>query len=540
MKTKITKKLSKLKKSDRLSKTKPYLIYFFIFVYIILFSYLSLLRHRGLKTQMNDLGNMEQPIYNTLEGNFMQFTNHVSGELGSNNRFGVHANFILLLFVPVYFIFQSPETLLIIQTVSVGLGALPLYWLGKKVLKNENLALLVPGLYLMNPMVHDVNLYDFHPLALAMPIIIFAFFFMHQKRYKLFLLSCFLLIITKEEMSLIVLMFGFYLFFRQKERLLGIILSIFSIIYFFTIVEIVMPYFNAGSQPVLISSRYSYLGDGLVGIAKNTIANPIIFVRQIFNKTSFIYLLLLVSPLAALPLLKPDIFLMSLPTVVINLLSKNRMMQYPFQFYHFAPILSFIFLSSIMALAKIKPEKGVINFEILVKATLYSSLVFSLLFSPAPYSAYAKLNDFTVSKHAQKIDDIVNLVPKEAPLSVQNNLGPHFSQRKYIYTYPFGIDKSDYVVLDVFDPYPNTTFFPRHHSFIFASGITPEVYLAQTQNLFDSSDFGILFFSRDGYLVLKRGHSKKLNDAARAMFEKRMETIITKLESHPEYDKIQL
>ena len=153
-----------------------------ITVYVSFFTLLSFRRHDGLKSYMNDLGNVDQSIYNTIKGRFMVMTNCYSCNSDQINRLGGHANFILLLFVPFYFVLPDPKILLFTQTLLISLGALPLYLLGKRLFKKSTwLPLVGPFIYLINPMVHDVNLYDFHAVAVAMPLILFAFYFMYVK-----------------------------------------------------------------------------------------------------------------------------------------------------------------------------------------------------------------------------------------------------------------------------------------------------------------------------------------------------------------------
>jgi hypothetical protein len=87
----------------------PPIIITITLLHFITFSTFSILRLYSLKTHMNDLGNMEQAIYNTTKGRFM-FTSNIPKEGDTTgNRLGGHANFILLLIVPIYKIFPTPQ-----------------------------------------------------------------------------------------------------------------------------------------------------------------------------------------------------------------------------------------------------------------------------------------------------------------------------------------------------------------------------------------------------------------------------------------------
>ena len=95
-------------------------------VYIITFSTLSILRHNAFASAL-DLGNMDQTVWNTLNGNFFSLTNN-----GQNvSRLAVHGDFLLVLFAPLYALWSNPRILLIAQSIYLGLGAVPLFLIAK-------------------------------------------------------------------------------------------------------------------------------------------------------------------------------------------------------------------------------------------------------------------------------------------------------------------------------------------------------------------------------------------------------------------------
>ena len=502
------------------------ILVFSIVLYIVLFTFLSFSQHDGLKSQMNDLGNMSQPIYNTTQGNFMFSSNYIIAEKYELVRFGIHANFILLLFVPIYYFLADPKVLLFTQTLLIGLGAYPLYLLSKCVFKKTNYTLLIfPLAYLINPMVHDVNLYDFHPVAVAMPLIIFAFYFLYTKKYMLFYLFAFFLSITNEDMPLIVAMMGIYMFFAQKERFRGLVVFLIAAIYFFVTVQFIMPYFMEGTRLEIVHRRYSHLGDGAFGIVGNFFVNPGVFFKSAFTIDKLSYVATLLLPVLYLPLLSLNIFFLALPSLIINLLSSEAITHYPFHFYHTAPILSFIFISAVFSFYKLKKYKRRNIYEFSVASVLISSLFFSLFFSPAPYSLVSSWSEFKVNKHAKEIYKVKKLIPASASLSVQNNLGAHFSHRKYVYTFPFLSDKTDYVLLDVTDPHKIIRFYPRNRTFMFASQMTLDDYYDEVVRMFENKEYSIIYTSV-GYLLFKKGESNDdLSKKTRQMFESKYEDL---------------
>jgi hypothetical protein len=145
--------------------------------------------------------------------------------------------------------------------------------------------------------------------------------------------------------------------------------------------------------------------------------------------------------------------------------------------------------------------------------------------------------EFKVSDHAKNISEIHKFIPDSASLSVQNNLGAHFSHRKHIYTFPFMSDQADYVLIDATDPYSVTRFTPRHRNFMFATQL-PNAYSQEVIKVFDNNNYSVIYYS-DGYVLFKKevieNDYKKM---ARLMFEDKFKAIQHKYEAFEKYKKI--
>lgn len=426
----------------------------------------------------------------------------------------------------------DPRILLFVQILIISLGAYPLFWIGLKVFKNSPVsALIFPFLYLINPIVHDIALYDFHIIALAMPVLIFAFYFMYVKKWKHFYLTAFALLLFKEDVPLIVFMFGVYIFFYQRQRLVGAVVSAISLVYFILLIKFIMPAFSMGEDLTLLPVRYSHIGGDIFKIAYYFITRPWEVITYIITPEKIGYVLALLIPVLFLPIFTPWVFLIALPSLLINLLSVNVIQHLPFQYYYSAPIQPFIYVAGIITLGKVYSSNNKI-IQVYKKRLVYVlfgvSLVFSYIFSPAPYSLVSSKSEFGVTDHARKISEIQHKVPNDSYLVVQNNLGAHFSQREKISSFPFDLDKANYVLLDINDPYPIVRYRPRHRSFVFATNQLPQDYYNNVSRLFENKDFGVSYYTSDGYLLFKRGEGMELNEEALKMFETNIRIIYSR------------
>ncbi len=128
----------------------------FFLLYSLYFTVASFLRFENFHTGRFDLGNMHQTVWNTAQGRIFLFTNPDGTETIS--RLAFHADFLLIFFTPLYFIWNDPRTLLIAQTIGIAAGAFFIYSITKYVLKSTGMATLFSFLYLMSPALQYMHL----------------------------------------------------------------------------------------------------------------------------------------------------------------------------------------------------------------------------------------------------------------------------------------------------------------------------------------------------------------------------------------------
>ena len=155
----------------------------------------------------------------------------------------------------------------------------------------------------------------------------------------------------------------------------------------------------------------------------------------------------------------------------------------------------------------------------------------SVLLSPAPYSMVSSWKEFEVSSHAKRLSEVKKYIPSSASLSVQNNLGAHFSERLFVYTFPFSPDVVDYVLIDAYDPNPIVRFFPRRRNFMFNTSLNTlpfplEYYNEQVLELFNNKDYGVVYYSSDGYILFQRNAKLRKNTEAMQVFTANMGKIL--------------
>src|SRR5438067_991615 len=193
------------------------LLVIIMLVYAAEISYQTLLRYDTFKATAFDLGNMDQVLWNTIHGRLFQFTNQGADWYGPPTRLAIHFEPIILPLSLLYLFHADPRMLLIFQTLALMSGALPVFLLTRKYLPEwPLLAALMAIAYLLAPALLGLNLFDFHPVSLATPFLLYALLALAHKRYVWFLIACVLAASCKEDVPLAIAMLGILLIWKYK------------------------------------------------------------------------------------------------------------------------------------------------------------------------------------------------------------------------------------------------------------------------------------------------------------------------------------
>src|SRR6266849_5565899 len=266
-------------------------------------------RHSVYLTNAEDLGNMDQAIWNTLHGRLLNQTicNTVSDtncySFEGITRFAIHFEPILFPVSLLYLIWPDPRMLQIIQTLVVASGAFPAFWLARLRLRNELAGVGIAALYLLYPAQQFATVSDFHAVTFTAAFLLFTLYFMYTRRTVWLFVFAVLSMACKEEIPLVVAMFGLWsILFQQRWRsglALMLLASGWAVVSFFIIPHIFSP-----TEHSLVASRYGSLGHTPLEIARTFLLHPIGVLKQhVLEHSHFFYLRLLLTPAGYLPVL---------------------------------------------------------------------------------------------------------------------------------------------------------------------------------------------------------------------------------------------
>ncbi len=424
------------------SRKQEFVLAILICIYILYFTTASFLRYDNFYTGRFDLGNMDQTVWNTINGRIFQAS---TGDGSIISRLSAHADFMLILLAPFYLIWPHPKMLLFIQSVVLSIGAIFVFLIAKEILKNKNLALTFGFLFLMNPSLQFTNLYDFHPVTIATTTLLASFYFFLKKKYSLLVLFLILSGLAKEQIWIIASIFGlFLLFMTKKTKILGIGIIFFSLIIFGYLIWNAIPK-NAGGQHFALS-YYSSFGNSPGQIIKNLLLSPQKIISTILEGGRLEYLKQVFMPLGFVSLLSPMYLILAIPDLLINLLSNNTQLHQIYYQYS-ATITPFIFASSIYGVKQfIKWFPKIPKIYIIIYLLIFTCLS-AYLSGPLPGSRNSNFDMFTKpQEEKQTIENFLSRIPAKYSIAATNNLGSHLSHRQKVSTIPVGIENADVVI----------------------------------------------------------------------------------------------
>ncbi|WGV24549.1 DUF2079 domain-containing protein [Halotia branconii] len=318
-------------------------VFWMISISVLILFGCSSLRHTLFQSGVFDLGIYDQVVYLMSQGQ-----PPISSFLGFHHL-GNHAAWAVYPLALLYKIYPSPYWLLAVQAVALALGALPTWYLARQAGLKENQAVTMSAVYLLYPLIFNVNLFEFHPEVMAVPVLLGVVLAARVGKLGWFCLGTIFILGCKAVLSLTVAAMGFWLLVFEKRRVYGAIALIAGIIWFLIASQIIIPLFS--NDEVAAVSRYSYLGDSVLEIAKNLLLKPQLVLSRIFSLDTLGYLALLIAPLVwGLTPRQLTPLVSAIPALALNILS-DKQAQRDLIHQYSLPILPFLILAVIASLS---------------------------------------------------------------------------------------------------------------------------------------------------------------------------------------------
>jgi len=452
----IFQKLLKLEKSSRLATLTVIIL---ISIYTTVFSYYTILKHFTFQSFAWDLGIFQQALYTTaFYGRLLYYTveNYVNP---TGSFFAIHFSPILFILLPIFAIYPRPETLLVLQSLFLALGALPLYLIAQEVLKKRIISITVVIVYLLYPALQGGNWFDFHTEAFVPVMVLSLFYFFIKERLIPFIVFLVLTLSIGEYAPLIVfILFTNILLVRvyhrhsndflgKKLRFSIIAMTVSSAWFFFAhYIKSLFPLNPDFEKFLLATKHWEVLGidensNPYFSVPLRIITDPLATFRALYfdYHLKFFYLILLLGPLLFYPL--HSRYFLSTLAILLFFLTSNFKPYYMIGSQYPLTVIPTIFIAFIYAL-----RDRYIN---IVKTLVVVSLLFSLSTSPiSPLSSvYVKASSFlwypasdlSVNDRVIALHEMLRLIPPNSSILTQNYIFPHIANRIEAFVIPQSI-----------------------------------------------------------------------------------------------------
>ncbi len=373
-----------------------------------------------------DLALYANAMWNLAHGSF-----HSS--LFGTNFLTNHAEYLSFVLAPFYLMFSSAFTLILFKLFSFIVGSFALYLIAKETLGGP-VAILLMLMYQFHPANLFMLLYEFHFENLAIAFIFLMFYFFLHERIVPFLVTAFFATLIKENIPLVVLMFGIYAFFTKRSRKTAWVMGPFILGggVFVLAMFVVTPHLRMLEG---ISTANQYIGlywshpDKTLPLSK-VLCQNLLSVWGNFNAPLNIsFMKQLFGAFGILPFLSPHVLFLGLPIFLQNFLSCVPAM-HTFYYHYAATMIPFIFLATVITLGELKKRFRVVSYRLILFSLIFIYPFHFFVHLPALKSRMAGWQDRLDSARWQMVDT----VPKDASVIATFDFLDKLANRTSLYS----------------------------------------------------------------------------------------------------------
>ena len=214
-------------------------------------------------------------------------------------------------------------------------------------------AALLCGWYLVFPWLLWNAVNDVHAVTLAIPLLLFAIWFLDEHHFGRFALVAVLAMLTGELVGLTVAALGVWYAIKYQRRGVGLGIAVCGAAWTAICIAFVIPAFNDG--PSRFYSLFESVGGSPTGLLTTLLTDPAAVFSAVTTGADGSYIAWLLLPTAFIALGAPLLLIVALPQLAVNLLADWGPSTQP-TYQYVAPIVAPLVAASIMALRRF-PER---------------------------------------------------------------------------------------------------------------------------------------------------------------------------------------
>jgi|GEM_PF-1093617 len=494
-------------------------------IFFTIISLISVFKYFRFGFNGFDLAIYNQAFWNTIHGRLFATSINPPSYLGD------HAEWLILALAPVYALVPHPLTLVFLKIAAVAISAIPIWMIAKLKFNDAKTRLLFPLLWLVNPYVWNMALFEFHLITFAAPLTLFAAYFFLKNRWNAFIVTIILLLLCREDMAFIVIGFALlatYTIIRHRRArndvIKWIIIPAVLAIIIFAIDQRVIAHFNPdGAYKFFI--YYEWLGRTPLAIIGAALSHPLGFLLHFVKLTNLYLVVVLMLPILFLPFVRPRFLLLIILVAAEYMLTKDGAEMVIIKTQYAAAFMPAIMLATIEGYERLirgqtpyPNEKGSVPilFKFIPKAIMPAIVVVASVYVWFAYGPGVGLTNGFAPPNArsQAMQAAVALVPKDAPVVASIGTLTQLSSRQNVWPMSyFWIGKKQFGVSDYILPVKPEYLILDERDFVYFAVVYPNYPWAaasystapdRLRSFIADGKYGVIF-NRDGIAVLKRG-----------------------------------
>lgn len=223
-----------------------FLPWIIITVFSVAYAALAVVREVSLQHSI-DLGTYTQLLYNVSHGHFPPF-NTLKGMVA----WGDHAHFILVLFVPLYWLSPNQYAPLALQVAAVTTAGWPLFQVAQRRGRSLLFSSAVLLAYLLFFGVQYALSFDFHANTLTAAAFAWTLYAFEFRRWPLYWLTVSLGLLTREDAPTLYAAWALWLWLAYQRRWwrAALVTWLISVGYFLLVGYLIMPRWTPGGTPL--------------------------------------------------------------------------------------------------------------------------------------------------------------------------------------------------------------------------------------------------------------------------------------------------
>jgi uncharacterized membrane protein len=364
------------------------------------------------------------------------------------NIFADHFHPIIATAAPFYWIWNSPDVLLVGQAALIAASVPFVHAFAARRVSNRA-ALVIAAGYGCGWAIQAMVDFDFHEIAYAVPLLAAAIDALDRDDDRVLLLTAGLLLLVREDMGVLLVVLGLLrLLSRRRPAWIGLALIAAGVVGYLVVTSLVIPAFAP-------NGRFAYwtfdaLGPDLPHALSSILLHPVhagrLFLTPRVKLQTLGYLLV---PLAFLPL-RSRYCLIAVPLLAERFFNSRDMVWTTHYHYNALP-----WLVLVLAMVDGAERLGLWSrrwLRVLLLSWLLAVPVLLTVHDPVAPEVFRRMligRAFTVNQHLRDQRAAVAQVPAGVCVSVDDRLAPQLTDRDRVTLPGIPTPRTDYLVLDL-------------------------------------------------------------------------------------------